>query len=244
MIVLTPAHCWALGSRIVSTRKLVKSKSQWCCNTSNFFFFFSQQYCFTVNDDKSYPYKTDLRLSLHWKPLSVEPHWFKQWHFYSCFLFLVNPQSRISCTSKSSCEGVMGGKLTGSILHSVAVPGAALAKPQCPLLLLTFLPLNWGWGGTEPIACKLCLCWGALHLHQLSSPTAKQPSITLTCLSPLHSNTQYFQGYNISKDIDLLAKSNCSKQYYLWAFQDNLLQCYTNLSSLIVKILIRWKMPS
>lgn len=28
VIVLTPAHCWALGSRIVSTRKLVKSKSQ------------------------------------------------------------------------------------------------------------------------------------------------------------------------------------------------------------------------
>lgn len=88
VILLISARCWNLGSKIASTGKQAKSKGQWCCNLADFF---PQQSSFSVNDDKSYPYKTDLRLSLHWKPLSVEPHWFKQWHFYSCFLFLLNP---------------------------------------------------------------------------------------------------------------------------------------------------------
>lgn len=122
----------------------------------------------------------------------------------------------------------MGGKLTGSSLHLLAMPGAALAQPPSPLLL-ALLPLN-----PKPVpvssACAggLCDCASSALLLQ-SSPSS----------SPLPVRSLVQQHPSIYKNINLLAIVLITSASRL--FTTTLRPIFTLVRSLIVKVLIRWK---
>lgn len=122
----------------------------------------------------------------------------------------------------------MGGRLTGSSLHSLAVPGAALAQPQCPFLL-TLLPLNHS---PLPMSCAcaggLCSCNSSALLLQ-SSPSS----------SPLPVRSLIEQHLSISKNMNLLAIvliTSTSRQFTTTPTPISPL-----IRSITAKILIRWE---